>query len=95
MPIMDGFETCKRLKEDENLKRIPIIILTALKTDAESRIKILKLGAEAFLSKPIDEAELVAQVNSMIRMKKSEDLVRQENQRLEKLVQERTQKLEE
>lgn len=95
MPVMDGFETCKRLKEDENLRRIPVIILTALKTDAESRIKILKLGAEAFLSKPIEEAELVAQVNSMIRMKKSEDFVRLENQRLEKLVQERTHELEE
>ena len=95
MPVMDGFETCKRIKEDENLKRIPVIILTALRTDAQSRIKTLQLGAEAFLSKPIDEAELVAQVNTMIRIKKSEETIRDENQRLEKLVHERTQKLQE
>jgi two-component system, sensor histidine kinase and response regulator len=90
MPGMDGFETCKRLKEDDFLKRIPIIILTAAKTETSNRVKALKLGAEAFLGKPLDESELTAQVSSMIRIKKSEDRVRIENLRLEEVVKERT-----
>ena len=90
MPGMDGFETCRRLKQDDFLKRIPVIILTAAKTETANRIRALKLGAEAFLGKPIDEAELTAQVSSMVRLKKSEDSVRMENQRLEEVVKERT-----
>lgn len=95
MPVMDGFETCKLLKEDDLLQRIPIIILSAMDQEHGSRAMALKMGAETFLSKPIDRAELTAQVSSMLRIKQSEDKVRQENQRLEILVQERTQGLEE
>jgi len=95
MPVMDGYETCKILKEDDELQRIPVIILTAMHTDSVSRIRALKLGAESFLAKPIDEAELTAQVSSMLRIKSSEDKVIQENQRLEALVNERTKGLEE
>jgi len=90
MPGMDGFETCRRLKVDDFLQRIPIIILTAAKTETSNRIRALKLGAEAFLGKPLDESELTAQVSSMIRIKKSEDRVRIENLRLEEVVKERT-----
>ncbi len=90
MPGMDGFETCRQLKENDLLKRIPVIILTAAKTETSNRIKALKLGAEAFLGKPIDESELTAQVSSMVRIKKSEDNVRLENLRLEEVVKERT-----
>ena len=90
MPGMDGFETCRKLKQDNFLRRIPVIILTAAKTETASRIKALKLGAEAFLGKPIDESELAAQVSSMVRIKKSEDTVRLENLRLEEVVKERT-----
>ncbi len=95
MPVIDGYETCKILKEDDELQRIPVIILTAMHTESGSRIKALKLGAETFLTKPIDEAELTAQVSSMLRIKRSEDKVRMENERLEELVYERTKGLEE
>ena len=80
MPIMDGIETCKRLKEDNFLKRIPVIMITATKTDSKTRTKALETGVEAFLSKPIDEAELTAQISSMIRLKKSENRVLLENE---------------
>ncbi len=93
MPVMDGFETCRILKNDEVLNRIPVIVLTAIKTDRQSRIKVLKIGAESFLTKPVEIAELTAQVSSMVRMKKSEDKIREENIQLEQLVQERTLKL--
>ncbi len=93
MPGVDGFETCRRLKQDSFLRRIPVIILTAAKTETSYRVRALKIGAEAFLSKPIDESELTAQVSSMIRIKKSEDAVRLENRRLEEVVRERTDEL--
>ncbi|MCP4129575.1 MAG: response regulator [bacterium] len=93
MPGMDGFEVCERLKQDEETRHIPIILLTAIKTDVDSRIKGLEIGADAFLTKPIDEAELVAQVNVMLRIKKAEDLLRLEKDHLEVLVGERTEAL--
>jgi PAS domain S-box-containing protein len=93
MPEMDGFEVCSKLKADETTHHIPIIILTAIKTDSKSRIKALNKGADAFLTKPIDEAELVAQINAMLRIKRAEDKLRLEKQDLEQLVQERTKAL--
>lgn len=82
MPVMDGFEVCAILKADEELRRIPVIIVTAVKTEPESRVRALKLGAEAFLSKPVDAAELAALVASMARIRETEKLLRYENERL-------------
>ncbi|NQU84876.1 MAG: PAS domain S-box protein [Mariniphaga sp.] len=90
MPGMDGYEVCKRLKENESTKHIPVVMITAIKTDPESRIKGLDMGADAFLSKPIDQGELSAQVNVMLRIKKAEDELRAEKKYLKKLVDERT-----
>ncbi|MCK4358181.1 MAG: PAS domain S-box protein [Candidatus Cloacimonetes bacterium] len=71
MPEMDGFEVCKRLKANEITKNIPIIIETGIYTDSETHIKALNLGADAFLTKPLDASRLIAQVNVMIRIKRS------------------------
>ncbi len=95
MPGMDGYATCQHLKADAATRHIPVIMLTAINTDSQNRIKALKLGADAFLSKPIDEAELVAQIQAMLRIKLAEDGLRQKNERLEALVQERTRSLRE
>lgn len=95
MPGMDGFETCKKLKANDATRHIPVILLTAIRTDIESRIYGLSIGADAFLTKPIDESELVAQINVMLRIKKAEDKLRQEKDLLESLVAERTRELSE
>ena len=80
MPEMDGFEVCKRLKSDEITKNIPIIIETGIYTDSETHIKALNLGADAFLTKPLDASRLIAQVNVMIRIKRSNrELLKQKN----------------
>jgi signal transduction histidine kinase/CheY-like chemotaxis protein len=94
MPEMDGFEICRRLKEDELLKIVPVIILTVAEVDAEVRVRALNLGVKTFLSKPVDGAELIALVTAMIRIKQSETTIRQENIRLEELVKERTEDLQ-
>jgi PAS domain S-box-containing protein len=93
MPEMDGFEACRILKNDDTTGHIPIILLTAIKTDVDSRITGLELGADAFLTKPIDETELIAQVKVMLRIKKTEDLLRKEKDLLEEMVDERTHEL--
>ena len=90
MPDMDGFETCLRLKSDENTRHIPVIMITAIKTDPQSRIKGLEIGADAFLAKPIDPYELVSQVKVALRIKKAENALREERDSLERLVEERT-----
>lgn len=90
MPKMDGYEVCKQLKSNIVTKHIPIVMITAIKTDSESRIKGLEIGADAFLSKPIDPAELTAQINVMLRIKEAEDTLRADKESLNKLVEEKT-----
>ena len=94
MPEMDGFEVCRRLKEDESLSSIPVIFLTALRTDRHSRIKALEAGAEAFLGKPLDEVELLAQVRAMAKIRAANKRERMEKEQLAALVAERTIELE-
>ncbi len=93
MPDMDGFETCRRLMSDERTRRIPVIMITAIKTDSESRIKGLEIGANAFLSKPIDEVELISQVKVALRIKEAEDALRTERDSLKRMVEKRTEML--
>jgi PAS domain S-box-containing protein len=95
MPDMDGFETCRRLMSDESTRRIPVIMITAIKSDTQSRIKGLETGANAFLSKPIDEVELISQVKVALRIKEAEDALRTERDSLERVVEERTTALKE
>lgn len=94
MPGMDGFEVCARLKADERLQTIPVVFLTALRTDRGSRIRALEAGAEGFLSKPFDDQELVAQIRAMARLKAANDYRLRENERLAEMVAERTADLE-
>ena len=94
MPDMDGFEVCRQLKADERVSNIPVIFLTALGGDKKSRIKALEVGAEAFLSKPIDEAELTAQIKAMVIIKKHYQQQKDEKKYLNDLIAERTQALE-
>ncbi len=90
MPGMSGFEVCRALKTNSRYSDIPIVFITALKGDKDSRIRALECGAEAFLAKPIDECELVAQIRAMVKIKSANIAKRNEKQRLAALVEERT-----
>lgn len=68
MPKLDGYEVCQRLKIDENTRYIPILMLTA-KSDVESKIKGLDIGADDYLPKPFDYKELAARVRSLLTIK--------------------------
>ena len=93
MPEMDGFEVCRRLKDDLYLHAIPVVFLTALRTDRESRIRALEIGAESFLSKPFDEVEIIAQIRAMAKIKAANRRTQIEKDHLEALVNERTMEL--
>jgi two-component sensor histidine kinase len=82
MPDMNGYNVCQWLRVHENTKQIPIIMFTGVKADSHSRAKALEGGADAFLYKPIDHVEMVAQVYAMLRMKKAEDQLRKNKETL-------------
>ncbi|MDD4033676.1 MAG: response regulator, partial [Bacteroidales bacterium] len=68
---MNGFEICSKIKSEDSIKHIPVLMITAARTEKESRIKALEAGADAFLTQPMDELDLFAQIKAMIRIKES------------------------
>ncbi len=94
MPGMDGFEVCRQIKEIRTLENTPVVFITALKESRENRIRALDAGAEAFLSKPIDDTELTAQLKAMLKIRSANLFRRDEKLRLESLVAKRTENLE-
>ena len=74
MPKLDGFEVCRRLKSDASLPFMPIILVTA-KADTKDVVAGLDAGADEYLTKPIDQAALVARVRSVLRLKALHDQV--------------------
>lgn len=72
MPDIDGFQLCKNMKSDFDLKDIPIIMVTA-KTEGTDIKKALELGAFDYVKKPVDEIEVIARVQSALRYKKNQD----------------------
>lgn len=72
MPLMDGYEVCQRLKTDERTKFIPIIMLTA-KSDVESKVKGLDIGADDYVPKPFDYRELSARIRSLLLKKETSE----------------------
>lgn len=72
MPRMGGLEVCKRIKSNPETFLIPVILTTSL-TDKQDRINGIQVGADDFLSRPIDRTELVARVRSLVRLKQRTD----------------------
>ena len=66
MPEMDGFEACKRLREQPGTRQIPIIMLTTA-SSLDSRVKGLDLGADDYITKPFQVRELVARIHARVR----------------------------
>jgi CheY-like chemotaxis protein len=72
MPVMDGFTVCRMLKENEETRLIPIVIMTALGA-VEDRVRGIEAGADDFLTKPVDERELRARLQTTLRLKHTVD----------------------
>jgi two-component system cell cycle response regulator len=75
MPGMDGFEVCERLKADVSTMHIPVVFVTALDETAD-RIRGLEVGADDFLTKPVNDMQLMARVKSLVRLKALTDELR-------------------
>jgi adenylate cyclase len=81
MPKMDGMEVCRLLKGDPALPFMPIIMVTS-KADSQDVVAGLEAGADEYLTKPVDQAALVARVKSMLRIKALHDTVQDQATRL-------------
>ncbi len=72
MPTINGFDVCKKLKEDERYRTIPIVLLTSLRSK-QDRIRGIEAGAEDFISKPFDQGEVLARIAMLLKMKELND----------------------
>jgi class 3 adenylate cyclase len=77
MPKLDGIEVCRRLRADTSIPFIPIVLLTA-KSDPRDVVTALEAGGDEYLTKPVDQAALVARVKSMLRIKALQDTVQEQ-----------------
>ncbi|TPL51703.1 PleD family two-component system response regulator [Mesorhizobium sp. B2-4-6] len=75
MPDMDGFEVCKRLKSDPATSHIPVVMITAL-DQVSDRVRGLEAGADDFLTKPVNDLQLMTRVKSLVRLKSLTDELR-------------------
>ncbi|HOK01671.1 MAG TPA: PAS domain S-box protein [Spirochaetota bacterium] len=95
MPEMNGNDFCVRIKNNPETSFIPVILITAANTTSKLRASALESGADAFVTKPIDEVELVAELKAMIRIKKAEDSLKEANKKLAELLSEKSERLRE
>ncbi|MBB4289452.1 two-component system cell cycle response regulator [Rhizobium leguminosarum] len=75
MPGIDGFEVCERLKASQKTAHIPVVMVTALDQPAD-RVRGLKAGADDFLTKPVNDLQLISRVKSLLRLKTLSDELR-------------------
>jgi putative two-component system response regulator len=79
MPGMSGFEVCEKIKANPDTYLIPVIMVTGL-SDKESRIEGIRVGADDFLTRPVDRTELLARVTSLLKLKyRTDELERAES----------------
>ena len=94
MSGMNGFEVTRRVRELDEYKTLPIILVTALK-ETEDRITGIEAGCDDFISKPVDRIELIARVRSLLKVKAYNDLLKSYRKELESEVESRTLELAE
>ena len=106
MPQISGYEVCKSIKENDATRFIPVVMCTSL-SGSEAKVKAIEIGADDFLTKPINRHELFARIKSLLKKKQYQDelvhdkeiiekqnkALRQEHNELEQKVHERTEEL--
>jgi signal transduction histidine kinase len=84
MPGMNGFEVCRQLKADDRTAFLPVVMATAL-SEVADRVRALEAGADDFLTKPVDEVELLARVKSSVRVKRLHEALQRSYEELQEL----------
>ena len=99
MPEMDGYEVCRALREDPATQYLPVVMVTA--SGDQEKVAAIEAGADDFITKPFDQAELVARVASLLRIKRYHDTIEAQaaelaewNRELERRVTEQVEQLE-
>jgi DNA-binding NtrC family response regulator len=92
MPGMDGFEVCRQVKADDLHRNIPVVMVTSY-ADMENRIRGIESGAEDFISKPFESAEVLARIKMLLRVKSLNEELQNAHDKLEQTVYERTREL--
>jgi len=93
MPGIDGFEVCRRVRAREELRSVPIILVTAHARDTESVVRGLAAGGDDYVTKPVAQQELIARVRAMLRIGELQDRLASLNLQLEEQVRRRTEEL--
>jgi class 3 adenylate cyclase/CheY-like chemotaxis protein len=99
MPGMDGYEVCRRLRAGEATEFLPIVMITA--SGEQEKVAAIEAGADDFIAKPFEQAELLARVRSLLRIKRYHDTIEAQaaelaewNRQLERRVEEQVAELE-
>ncbi len=82
MPGMDGYEVCRRLRADPATALLPVVMITA--SGDEQKLAAIEAGADDFIPKPFDQAELVARIRSLLRIKRYHDTIETQAAELER-----------
>lgn len=85
MPGINGFEVCRKIKTDEKLRHIPVVMITAL-TSKKDRIESIEAGADDFISKPFDQAEILARIKMLLKVKSLNDSLRDAHTNINQLI---------
>ena len=80
MPGMDGYEVCRRLRADPATAFLPVVMITA--SGEQEKVAAIEAGADDFIAKPFDQAELLARVHSLLRIKRYHDTIEQQSAEL-------------
>ena len=92
MPGLDGYEVCRRIRQDPNAAGVPVIMVTSM-ASREERLRAVEAGANDFIAKPVDKTELRVRTASLLQMKEAQDALKQYQSHLEALVEQRTSSL--
>jgi adenylate cyclase len=80
MPGIDGYEVCRRIREQPETAYLPVVMVTA--SGEEQKVRALRAGADDFLTKPVDRQELLARVASLARIKRYQDTIQRQSAEL-------------
>jgi len=80
MPGLDGYEVCRRIRQDPVTAFLPVVMITA--SGKEEKVRAIEAGADDFVTKPFDQAELLARVRSLVRIKRYHDTIERQTAEL-------------